>query len=702
MFESLKVSISALLAVCFLASCSRGGGGSTQLPSQAPDDLCPYRPSRTFSDPVQVSGLAHYEYRVNGNGVASDDGITFSPVAYATAATRTYSLELDGTTYAIESTGSGYTGQADAITKLKAAINADTTSGLYAYGVGSSMTVTKPNSLIAPVVGAFSRLTQDGTNPTGRPIRFAEVTVRDSSGTIVQCAETDQFGDFAFELPKATGSHTIEIGSRSFNDRNSSYVLNSPTENRHYILKTSVSTDSDTAGLFLRARVHGGELLGGAFNMLDQILNAQDYLRSTTSSCDQPGHPSYFPECVPFTVAPLVKIYWKPGFSPAAYVGVNGAISYYLNGRREMYIQGGQGGNVLSSDMDHFDNSVILHEYAHFLEDVYGSPNSPGGSHNGDSIIDPRLAWSEGWANFFQAAVTGDPRYRDTYGSPDCSSACAGAYFDEPLDPVGVPPNDSPTLGALGEGNFREFSISRLLWDVIKPTGGVSQFSEIWRVFVSPSSGMKVVNDPFKTVGRFHQIQADLRDLNSWSSIRIAEEQMPGFQFYATPFSKRAPGNCSTSPVSMSPTRFTWDDGSFQYSDQYRSNDFYRFDHTGGVIRLELFYEKDTSNPPDLDFYLYSQNYLYGRARDILLQSAILGDGCPNNGLIDPENPFQARNGCPARPPGIPVSFGYETAALDLLPGTYMINVKADTAIRAGATTNYVILINGNELCPVL
>lgn len=700
MLDSLKVSTSLLLAACFLASCSRGNSGSSQLASQAPDELCPYRPSRTFPDAVEISGSGLYEYRVNGNGAASDDGASFSPVAYGVTGTRIYSIELDGVAYSIESTGIGYTGQADAVSKLKTAINANSSSGLFAYGVGSSFTVTKPGSRTAPVIGALTRLSQEGTNPTGRPIRYAEVTVRDASGTIVQCAETDQFGDFSFELPKSTGTHTIEIGSRSFGNKNSAYILNAPTENRHYTLKTVVTTSADVSGLFLRARVHGGELLAGAFNILDQILNAQDYLRSTTSSCDQPGHSSYFAGCVPFTIAPLVKVYWKAGFSPAAYVGVNGAISYYLNGRREMYIQGGQGGNVLSSDMDHFDNSVILHEYAHFLEDVYGAPNSPGGSHNGDSIIDPRLAWSEGWANFFQAAVTGDARYRDTYGSPDCTSACAGAYFDEPLDPVGVPPNDSPTLGALGEGNFREFSISRLLWDVIKPTGGVSQFSEIWRAFVSPSSGMKVVNDPFKTVGRFHQIQTNLRDINSWSNIRLAEEQIPGFQFYATPFSLKTLGSCSNSPVNISPTRFTWDDGSFQYSDQYRSNDFYRFDHSGGVVRLELFYSKDSSNPPDLDLYVYSKNYVFGRARDILLQSAVLGDGCPNNGLIDSENPFQARNGCPARPPGIPVSFGYETAALDLSPGTYMINVKADTAIRAGASSNYVILMNGNELCP--
>lgn len=702
MLESRLAIISAAILLLGLSGCARDNGGSSQLASRPPDELCPYRPSRSFENPVRVSGSAIYEYRVNGNGAVSDDGVVLSVTSSNTPVTRTYSVELDGRTYSIESSATGFSGQTEVATKLKAAIISDAASEFYAYGSGSNFTVTKPGSRLPPTVGNLLRITNEGNNPSGRPIRLAEVTIRDEDGAIAQCAETNDSGAFSFELPKSTGLYTIEIGSRTLNDRNSAYILNTPTDNRHYKITVSVESENDTTDVFARARVHENQLLGGAFNMLDQILKAQDYLRSTTTSCDQPGHASYFPECVPFSLAPLIKVYWMPGFSPAGYVGASGSISYYLKGRREMYIQGGQSGNVVSSDMDHFDNSVVLHEYGHFLEDVYGSANSPGGSHNGDSIIDPRLAWSEGWANFFQAAVTGDARYRDTYGSPDCDSACAGAYFDEPLDPVGVPPNDAPALGALGEGNFREFSISRLLWDVIKPSGGVSQFSEIWRIFVSPSSGMRVVNDPFKTVGRFHKIQSDLRDIQSWSAIRLAEEQMPGFWFYATPFTLKPRGTCSTSPIAMTPARFTWDDGSFENSDQYRSNDFYRFDHSGGIVRLELFYSKDSANPPDLDVFVYQSNYVYGRSRDIFMQSAILGDGCPRAAIVNEQHPFQAKNGCPVSPPGITASFGYEVSTLDLYPGTYMINVKADTAIRAGAATNYVILMNGNELCPTL
>jgi hypothetical protein len=688
----------AFLAIVLVGGCTQGG--STQLESRALDPYCPHLPSKTFTSPVTISGQGIYEYRVDGNGVASDRGVVFSIDSFVAAATRTYSIEINGRSYSVQSSGNGTTAQLDVAAKLINAINNDTSAGLVAYGNGT-VTVTQPATTSPPTVGSLLRTVHASTNPAPRPIRQAEILVKDVKGSIVQCAETADDGSFSFQLPIGGEIYSVELNSRSANSRSNAYVLNNPTENQQHAMKLNINAATDISGILFRATVSNG-LKGGAFNILDQILNAQDYLRSATGSCDQLGHPTYFINCTPFTSAPLVKVYWSPGVSPSIYVGVSGSISYYLNRRREMYLQGGQSGNVLSSDMDHFDNSVILHEYAHFLEDVFGAPNSPGGSHSGDGIVDPRLAWSEGWANFFQAAVTGDARYRDTYGTPDCESACSGTYFDESLDPVGVPPNDAPTIGALGEGNFREFSVSRLLWDVVKPTGGVSRFSEIWRAFASPSYGMKAADDPFKTVGRFHKIQTDLDNVNSWSSIRLAEEQMPGFWFYATPITLTT-GSCSTSPTAMTPVRASFDDGSFARSDQFRSNDFYRIDHTGGTLVTELFYSKDSGNPPDLDIFIYRPTYVFGRSTDILLESAVSGDGCQASGSqTDTSNPFRGINGCPMPPSGLTSTYGYEKATVSLAAGTYMINVKADTAIRAGAPTNYVIMLSGHKLCPSL
>lgn len=662
---------------------------------------CTQKPVADPRNPVTISGQALYEYRVGGNGVATDSGVSFTVMTYPAPATnRDFSIQVDGRTYVVTSAVIGALGQADVVGKFKTTINADLASGLFAYGQ-SQLTVTKPGSVGSPAVGSLSRMTHVQTNPAAKPVRQAEIAVRAADGQVVQCTETKDDGSFQLQLDRSNTSYVVELRSRSNNERSMAYVLDNPAHNTYHSVQTTVTASDHHNDLVLRARVHEG-LIGGAFNILDQLLNAQDFLRSTTKDCDRPGAGNYFPGCTPFTGAPMIYAFWSAGVSPGVYVGTIGSISYYLNGRHELYIQGGMNGNTTSSDMDHFDNSVILHEYAHFLEDVFGQPNSPGGTHNGDSIVDPRLAWGEGWANYFQAAVTGVPVYRDTYGSPDCTSSCAGIYFNESLDPIGRPNNDAPTPGATGEGNFREFSVSRLLWDATKSPGGVTSFAEIWRAFVLPGDGMHEVVDPFKSIGRFHAIQSNSPGATDWSGIRGAEEQVAGFSVYGNGLALLGP-TCPTSPVSMAPTRANGDIGSFGTADHYRNNDYYRFDHAGGSITLELIYDKSTTFPADLDLYLYRPNYVLGRATDMALSSSFNGDGCPATGNPnDLGNSFRGQNGCPAPPSGLSSTYGYERMSGAVPAGTYMLDVFADVSQQPGAPTQYMLFLNGQLLCPLV
>src|SRR6188474_508514 len=79
--------------------------------------------------------------------------------------------------------------------------------------------------------------------------------------------------------------------------------------------------------------------------------------------------------------------------------------TYYLNGG--IFLLGA------TSDDDGYDDTVILHEIGHFVEDMYGRSDSPGGSHDG-SPTDPNLAWSEGCSTYFGMAVRGRPFYMDS------------------------------------------------------------------------------------------------------------------------------------------------------------------------------------------------------------------------------------------------------------------------------------------------
>ncbi len=682
---------SILFAACFVAltGCTFKpvDNSSTRAPIA---DYCPYVAApQSFTGGITVSGAATYQYRNDGNGAIVDNGNTFKP--NITSASDTFSMTVNGTT-ANFSCSAGTTpctllnvvnGLVSALnTQLCAAANpthpsvCSTKPPFYAHGV-TAIDIYPTNG----VDGSGSQSVTGSSNMTAqgpRPIRFAEVQITSSNGTLVQCTETDGSGNYSAQIPGDGGLYVVNVMARSRNNKNTAYVMNNPNDNVPYKLSANVQSVTSTS-VNLKASAKGS-MEGGAFNILDQILNAQDYLRTSTANCGTSGQSTFLQGCNPVTVVPLVYTYWTPGLTPNVYYGDDSPISFYLIGKRELYIGGGADGDTTNSDMDQWDNSVIVHEYGHFVEDQFGSPNSPGGSHSGQYVIDPRLAWGEGWANFFQAAVSGVPVYRDTYGSVTCGSAsCAtGAAFIEPLE-NGTPFNgyktDVPTT--TGEGNFREFSISRVLWSIIQPS--VSQFSEVWTA-LNGVSGMRVVNDNFKTVTRLHNIHqnfASQTNKKDWSTPLTNEKQIYQFTDYATPLDL----TCATSSITMSVRRDSYDDGSFSLSNQFRNNDFYIYDHPGGVLPVSLTWSG--SGSVDLDLYIYKADYVFGSSRSILAYDMRDANGSSNGSAT--------------------ATTGSASVAPNLPAGIYMINVMAATgSMTSGSsqTTTYSLSVANHAACP--
>lgn len=689
----------ATLALLSLAACSFGpgqtGGGGTraQKPIAA---YCPYLPSRTFSPAVTVSGVAYYEYRSNGNGPVADSVHTITPSA--ATITQQYQLSINGTavSFACDVAACSAT---YAVTKLSEAINANSALPVTASGT-STMILTPKNAGQAIAITAMTRVADTAesyTSPNNithadpNPIRYAEVQVTDSSGTIVQCGETDSAGAFSFQLPANGSSYTVSVLSRSNNSYNKVYVLSDPYENTSYKVSTTVTASGSPTPRLLATAT--GETIGGAFNILDQIYKAQDYMRTQTDGCNVSTNANYYSDCSPFSVAPLVNVWWKLGVTPSTYEGGSSGISYYgsPNGSASMkglYILGGINGDSSNADMDHFDNSVIIHEFGHYIEDTYGRMDSPGGSHDGNSVIDPRLAWGEGFANFFQGVILGGTgSYRDTYGHVGCSGSnqqglpgCTGASFNESLD---VSPGtcgtcrDKPT--ASGEGNFREFSVARILYKAAK-TGGTSKFSEVWTALNGPTLGMKVVSDRFKGVGRMHTIERAMSGNALWTALRSGESQYGDIGDYSTSFNTTS---CATTSKAMAirVQSAAIDDGSFSTSDQFRNNDFYYYSHPGGQLTLALSW--GGGQVADLDLYVYPQGYSFGTGWSATSQSLTT------------------------------TTSGTENISVGLAAGNYIINVMAYTGrfaangsggpYSASGTynTTYNLTINGSPLCPV-
>jgi len=544
-----------------------------------------------------------------------------------------------------------------------------------------------------------------------RPIRYAEVNLLNSAGVIIQAGETNATGDFSLPIPRAAGTFTLSVNSRSDNNQIKASVLDTPYDKKYYSLTASFSTDGTetTKALTLGAAPHDGTLQGGAFNILDNIFIANQFLRDESNDAADCSICSN-----DFTVAPKVQIYWVKGLSPGVYYGApEVGISFFVPASggglyRGLYILGGIEDD-LCTDTDHFDNSVILHEYGHFLEDAFGKSASPGGSHSGDELIDPRLAWSEGWADFFQAAALGRSVYRDTSRNASCSGGARLSFPDFNLE-TKTQNQDFPLAD---EGIFRELSIARTLYDTVSgpsqsstykldnasfPAGttsdavhGDQSFSRLWHVFKSLSGSTNY----FQNAGMFNQaMYSSLGTLgltfpNDYSgngtSVLDHEKQAKDRSLYGRRLAPTsgAAGACSFSVASGKPNADQVNSsGEVEWSDPLNNNDFfeYHYDGTASTRTLQMRYEKsgsEATNPYDLDLYIYTENYTY----------------LDNSTIVDSdERPYPESTTAPS---GLA-----EVDFTGQLPGVYMLNVKVSYTATRATTSYYLQTSTGAQLCP--
>ncbi len=498
-------------------------------------------------------------------------------------------------------------------------------------------------------------LTKDSNgNAYVNPIRRAEVRVKNSQGAIVQCGLTDDLGQYAINIenPGASADYTIEVNSRSDSSYVKATILDKPANKLFYSLKTSVTvqpseTTHTVSDLVADAT---GTLEGGAFHIFDKILQVNDFLRANTTdaSC---------PTCSGFSVAPKVTVYWTKGFNPGSYFGESSGLSYFDSegsvdsGAPGLYILGGSNGDVDNSDTDHFDDSVIIHEYGHFLQSVYWNTDSPGGYHNGNLIIDPRLAFSEGFSNFLPSLVQSDPIYLDTMGSPNGSTAVIVRLDleNEPYDGALTSGRDKIiTKSPLGEGTYREVSVARALYDYTDTasditfdssgnngaSGGVDEtsafsFAYLWLALTNNTFGLNAPFQHFVSMAHFNKSLYAALDLSSFADVtsekskldtaRLGEFQTNDESEYAALVVKSDTA-CSSSRIITPAKDRPVGDGTY-YHDLFASTDFYRVDHPGGTFDLRLDYVVTGSPTPDLDLYIYKEHHNLSEAADIVAYS---------------------------------------------------------------------------------
>ena len=540
--------------------------------------------------------------------------------------------------------------------------------------------------------------------PHNGAIRYVEVQILDSAGNIINCGETDANGNFSLTAPR-NSSLVVNVNSRSFNSHAKVSVLDAPSSNVPYSLKQSFSTNTALNLITLPTMTASAktDILGGAFNILFNILRANESLRYLLC-----GKTSVDNGCAAFTVAPKVSAYWQKGVNPYSYFGRSDALSFYSMGTDQLFILGGSNSDTDNSDTDHFDDAVISHEYGHFIEDHFGHSDSPGGGHDGDSILDARLMWSEGWADFFSSVVRGSNVYRDTYGNIDgakgtSSTGCLFNYDIEKNYDTGVGALDLPnepwssSATVPGLGNFREFTITRALWDIVDPfninpggatvgsNGGfaddnsqdntTSPFTTIWTTF---TGAFHSPTNHFRNIGLFFVNDADPnlttnpQLLNLQGIAATTKDYGDGLIVNGADCPITITGNDDPAGYNnIGAPSLNCKQGSLNVfcSNQFSSNDFFDVNQDGTISSITM---QKLSGPAELDIYLYRENYTFGNAADIFAQGPI--------GLT-------------------PLSKSINLSGLP--QGHYLFNINVYTGNgNPTSASTYQLFVNGVKACP--
>jgi hypothetical protein len=460
-------------------------------------------------------------------------------------------------------------------------------------------------------------------NPTSvpLPIRFAEVAVYDWTNKIIQCGRTDDSGFLKaldgtsdLKIPKKAGDYTVRVFSRinkTFNtfmgkpdfDVNVAVKRDIYTNELYFISAVASSNGTDDSSVNLTAFARQSDSLeveGGAFNILNSLYTAYDYINNNTSTVNT--------TCL----NEKLNVYWKLGFNPLQYYYPEkkpetlSPNSFYLEDGNQLFISGGRLGNINLERTDHFGDYVIIHELGHHIESVCGSLLSPGGDHYLISRQDPRLVWAEGWANYFAAKVINnkitqlDPDFTSKISAAGLSDASwtyffgsvgftdtfqnigngTGFMFD--LKKEGKNP-DSWQWGSLfgiafdqvdpnrylGEGHFREGAITRGLFKlstscetaacINKDSLTPIPFSDMWRAMDKITGIGDASIYPYKSSAQFLEVlKKDIVGTVSWTTLSASSTSYATFNAKNTSEALHIVSDNSFRTVSTSSDVHTW------------------------------------------------------------------------------------------------------------------------------------------------
>jgi hypothetical protein len=233
------------------------------------------------------------------------------------------------------------------------------------------------------------------------------------------------------------------------------------------------------------------------------------------------------------------------------------------------------------------------------------------------------------------------------------------------------------TTSPVGEGIFREISISRALYNY-----SLINFSDIWKTFSDSSTGFANSVFHYRNMGLFNQYlisnNAPSAEVAQLDTARTAEYQRADTYEYGQAVSQKS-SSCSrtlTPTNDLSNPFYDSSDATSQPTipNMFTSNDFFYYYHPGGAFAITLTYNQVGASPTDLDLYIYQESYVWRDSRTVLLKS---------DSDLTAENPTRT-----------------ESVSGNIPAGFYLINVSAFTQNSLGNGASYDLKSGVNFLCP--
>ncbi|MFQ5561624.1 MAG: hypothetical protein ACE5FU_13725 [Nitrospinota bacterium] len=204
---------------------------------------------------------------------------------------------------------------------------------------------------------------------TCKPVKYADVQiVKSSDSSVLASGMTDSLGRYAISGTNLLGETVYVRALTSSAISNKKITVKSGTSNSLYsVISEDFLFGSD--GVVKELTVPVDSVAARPFNLFSVMMNGAIFIETITGAVLPSGTTGFYPN------AADDGTYFSP---PDIYICAKCGV-----------------------DDDGWDDTVIMHEFGHFVANVYSKDDSQGGHHTLAGHFELPLTWSEGWATFF-------------------------------------------------------------------------------------------------------------------------------------------------------------------------------------------------------------------------------------------------------------------------------------------------------------